>query len=440
MRGGRFRFRFFTPVFVCATLVIALLQIVAPSAAGKNSPRSKLGRMWVVTGNVNEQRANDAHDHSDMRLFVSETIEQTEGAAPDVVLLQQVNQSSAKWIGNAFAKRTGSRFAVAVPPGSPTLRRVASQDLSIRDDSAILVNTSTSRVLAAGKTQVTQRPRAASRTPIRQIVPWAKVMERGKGADRLKMIAASIHYPKHSAFVGRPASHQHKARWSGSLNRFLGGKLPDAGVGDGRIPVLGGDFNAQKCRLGTFDSDGTCREMNFWRTLSRLRYRDAINMMQGQSDSWVRAIIDFLFTRANVSIAHRDGAPNYSDHGVAAALLEDEDTTPPWRPGRGYWTTTDKGHPCLWSFANGSSGWDGGSGLKKWVVYRSVTGGNDWELAGSITDRIGNVHFMDRHVTHSGNGQLKYKVAAVDRAGNASRTVPADYLSSRNGLHCRTEE
>ena len=376
-----------------------------------------------------------------MRLFVQEAIVQTANESPDVVLLQQVSRSSTAYLKKAFSRATGDRFVIGAGPARQT--RAEEGPRVRRDDSAILVNVSTSRVLATGKTTVTQRPKYASRTPMIQVIPWVKVVEKGDRGPRVRTIAASIHYPKHSAFKNRTVSHLQKQRWSAKLSRFLNRKLPNGRIGDGRIAVLGGDFNAQKCKLGTFDQNGTCREMGFWRTLTKLGYRDPINMVLIDKDLSSRPVIDFIFSRAFVSQASFDGRFargewTYSDHGVGAGLLEDVDTTPPNRPETGKWRLTDDGHPCVWSFAANSAGWDGGSGTKEWILYRKVRD-EKWGVVKKLDYKgTGDTRFVDSEFTPVPGDKPQYGVASADRAGNVSRIIPAVHFSRSRGPHCRT--
>lgn len=431
------------------SVVVSLLQVVLGPARVEawELSRSRLGRIWVVSANVKEHEASDVKDREDMRNVLKVTLGRVTYATPDVILLQQVDRSSAQWLKNAFSNATGDRFVVA---GGPARTPRADKGATVRrDDSAILVNASTSRVLATGNTQVTQRPNLASRKPMTQIVPWAKVVEKGSPKERLKAIVSSIHYPKHSAFINRSASQLQKARWSVKLHRFLNHIMPTAGVGDGRLAVLGGDFNTQKCKVGTYDVDGTCKEMRFWNRLTRLGYKDPINIEMVDKDIRTRPIIDFLFSRANVVVPRFYSKFNrefeyFSDHGIGAGLLEDEDTTAPWGPSSGRWRYTDQGHPCLWGFAQGKSAWDGGSGAKEWLFYRRLEGDEDWTLIKRLPYRfdgyyhggMGITTFIDFDQTQSTGDQLEYAIAVRDRAGNVSSMVR---MGQDGGNHCRIE-
>lgn len=423
-------------ILVCGVLLCCMF-LGAPPGLGQMSkhrdkrlPASKLGRMWVVNANVKEHEPKDARNHSDVRRFVFMAMNQTYVRAPDVVLLQEVNEAATRFLAGAFTRRTGNRFAIAVTPHGPT-KTVGDRGTVTRDDSAILFNASATRVTASGKFQVIQRRATASRRPMRQVVPWATIIERGKHPDRLRMVAASIHYPKHSAFRTRKMSYSHKARWSAKLNRLLGQRVRSSSSLGG-IPVLAGDFNGLKCVLGTSDNHENCRPTKLWTRMRRLRYKEALEV--GEYRRMDRKIIDFSFTQGNVSRVrfdysyHEDsGAEYYSDHGVMAALLEDEDTTPPKPPNSPECEIEPNGDVRLyeweggWRGSGGRTGWDGGSGLKDWLVSRRGPGQEQFKLIGRVRDHLQTEsHFIDDTVVLVDDKEYLYEIRAIDRAGNIS--------------------
>ena len=414
-------------------LIMLVLALLAPIQAGLNRvhagegevlPASPPGFIWVVNTNVQEHRAFDSRHHGDMKDYVLKTTWSTYPHAPDVVLLQQVNQRSTEWLAKEFSRRTGRPFGIATRPADTIRKKVDGGRFVKRDDTAILFNKSTIDVLAAGKTEVIQRRDAVIRTPIRQVVPWVKVLERDSGNKALRMIAASIHYPTHGTFKTRRQSQLHKARWSLQLNRFVNSKMATAGTGDRRIAVLAGDFNTQKCKLGTFDHDGSCRPMGFWRNLRQAGYKEPVNTITGRFDHRVRPIIDFIFSRANAAEARWDGSNNgavYSDHALTTALLEDRDTTPPSEARGGVWIFDDEGHPWLRHYASSAAGWDGGSGWRRWLVYRRESPDDEWQLIKRTKDS----EFFDEDTVAATKAEQKelketfrYAITAEDRAGN----------------------
>lgn len=384
------------------------------AASKERLPNSRPGRMWVLNANVKEQVPGDSRHHADMRRFVIAALQTSERHAPDVVLLQQVNSTSTEWLRKAFSLRTGNRFAIVVGPSEQTRVDIEPKELNRRNDSAILINRSSARVISSGKFRVTQRRRYASRKPIQQVVPWATIAER---RGDLHMTVTSIHYPTHGAFRNRRMSFSQKAGWSVRLSRLIRRQRPDSG--DGHVPVLAGDFNALKCHLGTSDYDKNCRQTKLWKTLAGLRYREALDV--GEYSRMDRNIIDFVFTRGNISDVFWDYGfhqKNYSDHGVAAVLLEDQDTTPPYKPHY-FGLRMSAGQPYLYGWANRHAfvGWDGGSGFKHWLIYRTKLNQNDWQLIGHSRDD----KFTDSKVDIDGGDAFRYRVAAMDRAGNISQ-------------------
>lgn len=397
------------------------------------------GRMWVVNANVREQAPRDARDHSDMKRFVYMALLQTHQRAPDFVLLQQVNRSSTEWLKKNFSQRTGSRFKIAVAPRGPTRTISESRGTIHRDDSAILFNSSKTRLVDSGKFEVVQRAGTASRRPMHQVVPWATIIERGSDPDRLQMAAASIHFPKHSVFKNRLMSYSHKARWGVRVDRFLRHRIHGSGRLGG-IPVLGGDFNGLKCVLGTSDYRENCRPTKLWKRMLKLRYKEGLDVAQWRDMG--RKIIDYVFTRGNFIQANWDrayhsdrGDDYYSDHGSMAVLVEDEDTAPPEPPFPPDWEMNPKGYPRLYDWEGGSrdtggtTGWDGGSGLKHWLVYRRGPNQEQFKMIGRVPDRLHHEeHFVDGEVTLDDDDEYQYMIGAADRAGNISlsRTTTVD--------------
>ena len=240
------------------------------------------------------------------------------------------------------------------------------------------------KVLSTGRWQVQQRARSASRTPIRQIVPWAKVVEKDGGAERVRSAVTSVHFPKHNAFKNRKASYSHKKRWSTKLGRLVNAKIDNAGTGDNRLPVLAGDFNILRCALGTNDWDDNCRPMGFWKRVMDQGYRDTTHVKGYGVRPHNR--IDFLFSKANISQNYWDfrfRSAEYSDHGHIVALLEDEDRTPPQPPFKPLWELNRDGDPRLYGFLRDESAWDGGLGVASWEIYRRQEGEEEWHLIGT---------------------------------------------------------
>jgi hypothetical protein len=154
-----------------------------------------------------------------------------------------------------------------------------------------------------------------------------------------------------------------------------------------------------------------------------MRYREALHV--GEWNLIKDRIIDFIFNKGNVSEVYWDfwnhaayGSDSYSDHGVAAALLEDEDTTPPINK-RVSWEVRPNGRPRLFGWWSHYGGWDGGTGLKYWAIYRRQSAADEWDLIARTRDR----HYLDMEVMLGEGDSVQYRVAAVDRAGNMSKFI-----------------
>jgi hypothetical protein len=271
------------------------------------------------------------------------------------------------------------------------------------------------KVLSRGTLTVRQERRSATETPIETVVPWAKLAEKGTHQQRLRLTAPSIHFPRPQAFETTRSGHLQKARWTARISRFLNRKLPGGGVGDNRIPVLAGDFNARRCVSGTMDyGTKTCDHTLFWRKVKKLNYREALLV-----GDYNEKLIDFIFTRANVSrvwladvYKPESDRFYYSDHGTMAALLEDEDETPPVPPFDIGVLHDSEGLMPLWIIQE-RVGWDGGTGFSKWLIYRRPAG-EPWTLAGTTKG----YKFIDSNFDEQPHEWVEYKVGGIDRSGN----------------------
>ena len=404
---------------LCAalTLSLAVFDSDSSSARRKKLSVSLPGRIWVVNGNVREQGPPDSHRRGDMKRFVNKALEMTLGKAPDVVLLQQLNASSADWLAGEFSRITGRTFRVLLSPADSV--RSNGPKMSRRDDSAILINSGTMRTVDSGKFAVSQRPRSAKRIATQQAVPWAELIERGKSPDRLRTAVTSIHFPTHRSFKGRRTSHRHKARWSRKLHRLLAARMPDQGVGDNRVPILAGDFNARMCELPTSYRRRNCHPTKFNKVLTEFNYREAFHV--GDFPYRDTGFIDFIFTRGNIVDMARDyefhDHPNlYSDHPVMAALIEDEDSTGPRRADRPR-VQRLFGHLIVQGWGYDMAGWDGGTGFRRWLLYRRTEESVSWELIARLSHAI----YRDLEVDASEGEAFYYRVIGEDWAGNLSK-------------------
>lgn len=408
------------------SVVLGVPQALSPKAvARKPFPASPPGRIWVINANVREQEVRDSRHHADMREFLSQSLGRD---APDVVLLQQVNRHSTRWLRRGYTERTRNTFRIVKGPSwlrnsepGESVRKEVPGGFLRRDDSAILVNTSTMRVISSGKVIISQRRSAAKGTPKQQVVPWARLAERGHDPDLLQVTTTSIHYPTHGSFQNRRLSFQHKRRWSSRLSRLLNSKMRDR-ASDNKIATLIGDFNATRCVHGTSIKYNNCHRTLFWKRMMKMGYGEALHAGE-YGDGWRRHMIDFIFHKGNVSSVFYDywpkGIDDYSDHGVAGALLEEEDKTPPFPPHRIHGRYTEGDHPRLFVGEGRYGGWDGGSGWKGWRIFRRTGEVGEWDQIAVDRGR----YYVDREVTVTHGDTYQYLVDSVDRVGNASNSL-----------------
>ena len=189
----------------------------------------------VLVANLQEAfDERDVGDHSDVRHFAPAVARSLDGEVLDVVLLQEVRRSSARYIAGQLTKRLEGRFHLATP--LPRVPWSASGGMRRQADTAILANTRT--------VKVGQR-HGFLRTPI----PWGPKTGRSEKLHAYraftyrkldaKFVALSVHLPRNGW------RHQSKymdsyLRWTGRMKRSLRDRFPK------RDLVMGGDFNISK--------------------------------------------------------------------------------------------------------------------------------------------------------------------------------------------------
>jgi endonuclease/exonuclease/phosphatase family metal-dependent hydrolase len=368
-----------------------------------------------------------------MRNFVERTMRGVGlFTAPDVILLQQVNRRSTEWLRMAFKRHSTYKYKTVLRPSpmrgtrsnNPVVKDIMGGTAVKRDDSAILINTETTRVLSRGKITLTQPDSTASRNPIHQVIPWAKVVEKGSSGTRLRMIVPSIHYPRPNAFTTHRVDRLQKVKWSEHLSRVFKQKINDRGRGDSRISVLAGDFNATECLPWANAWRPSCPKTIFWKNMRRLGYTAALRLFGRHGHH--RVLVDHIFADSFVSNAIRDHKfKDYSDHGVVMAWLEDEDNTPPTPPRIARWRLTPDNHPKLLFSTRWPPSSDWQTGISHYRIYRA---GEQMKDPTFLDEVDGVVPYIDTSVDLSDGRRYHYQVRAVDRAGNLSPLGPREIV------------
>lgn len=259
---------------LAALLVVATIGLVHTGAREQAGDDATAG-VLVVSANLQDAiRPADAADTRDLDTFVSRLSASTPHA-PDVLLLTEVLGPGARRIAGRLQAATGHRYSVLVAPGHSAFL----PDAAVRE-SAILMNTSTMRVVRQGRFVRVQDEDEA----------YAVVARRGTSLE-LPVVSA------HAAGDPAPATE--------TLHSVVAGYH---GSTDSRdvVPVLGGDYRASRCVDPRDYQAVDCAPQPFWNTLTNdFGYEDALFDNSGAE---TRKGSSYVFTHGTVADAYVDTA------------------------------------------------------------------------------------------------------------------------------------
>jgi hypothetical protein len=268
---------------IVAALVMGALVAGSNASAGQAPTRSQgsLPTLVVVTANLNE-----AFDDKDLRSlkelapFADRVVTRTPHY-PDIMLLQEVRRSSAKYVARKMTGKTGQRYVLATPMGDLPYRATATR--WIQRDVAVLLNTETMKPLGRSGLVQTPNPWGVKDKPMYKEHAYTLAKERSTGE---KVAALSLHFPPSP---GDRSSYPGKfARWTRKVATVMEGKFPAA------TRFVGGDFNQV--------SNGAQRPVleNFGYTF--ILPQDEI------------LGVDHIFTTGTAGFGGADKKGSYSDH------------------------------------------------------------------------------------------------------------------------------
>ncbi len=299
-----------------AGLAMMLAGIVLTSAAPVHAGATEAsppGRVVVVTTNLQEAwQTEDMRDHWEMENYVERLMNQLP-FFPDMLLLQEVKLSSARYVKELLTAATGDTYGWGVKPP----RRPWSQNPRVRTetDSAILFNTTTMRKLDDGGyiSLTYQRAHAVDRVDRVEKTQHARVSLAERDGD-MTVAGASVHL-QYGHLVDRHVD-RYQVEWTDKLARVMADRYPDA------VRNIGGDFNKDRCAEKT--GARTCRKSLFWRNLteSPWNYVDVLYevFLDGQDGVGLGGV-DFIFSTgdplnggSDTSYNKNDPDQFYSDH------------------------------------------------------------------------------------------------------------------------------
>lgn len=203
----------------------------APSTVESAGFETAATNEWllVVTANLAEAfDEKDMQSHTELRFFISR-LRDSAPRRPDVLLLQEVRRSSARWVANRLNRSTRGNYVVVSKLDETPWRRTANGGWR-ETDTAIVVDKKRLAPLRQGFVQ-TADP-WSHRFDMRKRQAWAAARHRETGR---KLSFVSLHFAKSPN--NRQEFPNRFERWSKKMGATLQTRFPDS------VRVIGGDFN-----------------------------------------------------------------------------------------------------------------------------------------------------------------------------------------------------
>ncbi len=388
------------PLAAGLAVLVAVSVGVSSAAAAPLPPASPTDRVAIVTANLLEGfSAADVRDPSDMDVFVKRVLNLVR-YLPDVLLLQEVNSRSARYVAAEFTRRTNQTYAVIADAGDKAYRETDTR--TTKRDTAIVINTELMSTAGRSGYIITQTDRGGNSKIEYKYNARSLVSETG---GTLRLGLASIHVPPNNI-----------TRTSTALATKLDKAYPSAAPE--QFEVLGGDFN----QVGVeYLSYGQVKTHPFWDNLTkRFDYVDSIyNVRVGKG-------VDYVFVRGGVWGAGIDSnyddrtsesSPSfYSDHKFRWAIVgpDEEIPTTPANVVANARQTGEARMKITWDASSDNAG------IASYDVFRSVDG-DTFSMHGTTQ----NLTYYDETV-RSGK-RYWYYVRARDFSDN--RSTPTAVVS-----------
>lgn len=258
----------------------------------------------VVTANLQEASIEkDVEDLSEMKVFVRRLLDRIP-YRPDVLLLQEVRRSSARYVARLLTRSTGDQYDVANRLDREPWR--SGPNRWVITDTATVINTATTTKRSSGFIRTGNPWGIKDRDHQYKRHAYVSTQER-ESRSRLALI--SVHLAR--APEKTAATRAKYAGWVDKLATGLEAKYPES------ARAIGGDFNQTRCYV----SD-PCRLSPFWEVLTdgAFDYVESlwtVNRTRPSSDERMDLGVDFIFTTARPLAAGADDKkpPDfYSNH------------------------------------------------------------------------------------------------------------------------------
>ena len=219
--------------------IVAVALLSVGLLAGANASRAQVPQVTqvevsnvvVVTANLNE--AYDAKDVSSMKElapFARRVMDHTP-EEPDALLVQEVRESSAKYVAKRMYQETGHKWVVATPLYSGEPWRATDSRWTQRDV-AVLLNTSTMKAVNDGGVITTPDPWGVKDKAMYKEHAYVLAEDKATGT---RYAFLSLHFPPSPG--SRSSYPKRFAKWTRKIASTLETRFPKA------TRIVAGDFN-----------------------------------------------------------------------------------------------------------------------------------------------------------------------------------------------------
>jgi hypothetical protein len=395
-------------VLVVSVASLSVSAAVGPDAAAAPATPAATtadGQVLVVTANLQEAfGSEDLSNLGEIDVF-TDRLSTLVPLAPDVLLLQEVRDTSAARVATRLTAITGHDYVVSVNPGPDPWRETDYK--VIKKETAVVVNADTMTASSAGAYIETTYSRSQSAGGDNPEVKKQAYVNLTETASGWKLPMVSLHYTLAQKLASKKISDDKRRAWSVKIADFLNTKYPGADH-----DTIAGDFNGGRCSVLP------CQIAPFYSALtSEARaYHDCIFTVVDDPG------VDFIFSTGGVIDAGTDAGYDpdaargtsayYSDHPFRWAIVS-SDSSPPSTPTGLRGSSGNVDVSLSW---NASS--DPGTGVAGYEIWRGQAL-DDMRLRAKTTA----TNWVDES-TYVGKSYTYY-VIAYDAAHNRSQETSA---------------
>ena len=384
--------------------------VVGPASGDIAKEYTPDDTVMAVTANLREAwEYGDTTRHDDMDKFVTRLLDEFK-YRPDVLAVQEVRQSSAKYVAGKLSRMTGDLYKVVVmPPKNPYFPMNGRPGAK---ETSILINTATMKVLNNGG-YIPTKAKAEHMEPHSEgVIPHqAHALLQKKGTDMV-FATLSVHLVPQN-YIRADLDAFYRNKWVKQLQRKLVRKYARRNL----KYLAMGDYNQASC-LRLYKQ--TCRKLSpFWKTMRYdFKYQDTLKL---------HGPVDFIFSKGKrSSLSNPDSgfenlptSERYSDHVFRYAILG-PDRYAPIPPAPFEIERKNNGEYVI-ALRWGDSDDRSGSGVTRFRLEKKYATENDWTKLEPKPDSPR--FYQDYDLDFDNHQWVSYRVRAIDKAGNPSAWI-----------------